>query len=141
MVVKKRSVTTRSNADSSAAETTTRRKVLTAPVVLKLEKNKKKKKKKYSRGSKASQRLAQGTADALYRAANSLGRASKSLSKRSKKSSRKKKDGLVRDSLRNTSRATGKGLTELGKAPNEIAKRIGTKQVRRAVRMIIPFAR
>jgi len=142
MAVKKRSAAIRSRAAASDAGTSdSRRKILTAPVVIKLEKKKKRKKKKYSRGSKAGQRLAQGTADALYTAANSLGRASKSFSKRSKKSSRKKRDGLVRDVLRNASRATGKGMTKLGKAPNKIARRIGTKQIRRAVRIIVPFAR
>jgi hypothetical protein len=115
--------------------------LLTVPTVFKLRKKKGKKKKKYSRGSKGLQRLAQGTSDALSRSANSLSRGTKTFAKRSKKSSRKKRDGLVRDSLRNASRGVSKGMNELGKAPNEIAKRIGTNQVRRAVRLIVPFGR
>lgn len=111
------------------------------PIVIEPVKKKgKKKKKKYTRGTKGIQRLALGVNDALYRSANSVAKAEKTISKRSKKSSRKKKDGLVRDSLRNASRGISDGFTELGKAPNEIAKRIGTKQVRRAFRAFTPIA-
>jgi len=119
--------------------------LFTTPIVIEpVRKKGKKKKKKYTRGTKGIQRLALGVTDALYRSANSVAKAEKTISKRSKKSSRKKKDGLVRDSLRNASRGIGDGFTELGKAPNEIARRIGTGQVRRAFRVftpIVPFGR
>jgi hypothetical protein len=118
--------------------------LFTTPIVIEPVKKKGKKKKKYTRGTKGIQRLALGVTDALYRSANSVAKAEKTISKRSKKSSRKKKDGLVRDSLRNASRGIGDGFTELGKAPNEIARRIGTGQVRRAFRVftpIVPFGR
>lgn len=120
--------------------------LFTTPVVVERvkKKGKNKKKRKYTKGTKGVQRLALGVTDALYRSANSVSKAEKTISKRSKKSSRKKKDGLVRDSLRNASRGVSDGFTELGKAPNEIAKRIGTKQVRRAFRVltpVVPFGR
>lgn len=113
--------------------------LFTTPVVIERVKKKGKKKKKYTKGTKGIQRLALGVTDALYRSANSVAKAEKTISKRSKKSSRKKKDGLVRDSLRNTSRGISDGFTELGKTPNEIAKRIGTRQVRRAFRVVTPL--
>lgn len=114
--------------------------LFTTPVVIERVKKKKgKKKRKYTKGTKGIQRLALGVTDALYRSANSVSKAEKTISKRSKKSSRKKKDGLVRDSLRNTSRGISDGFTELGKAPDEIAKRIGTRQVRRAFKVVTPF--
>jgi hypothetical protein len=113
--------------------------LFTTPIVIEPLKGKRsKKKKKYTRGSKGLQRLAVGVSDAVFRSANSVAKGAKTFSKRSKKSSRKKRDGLVRDSLRNASRGFSDGLTELGKAPNEIAKRIGTGQVRRSFRVFIP---
>lgn len=112
--------------------------LFTTPVVIEALKRKKKKKKKYTQGTKGLQRLAVGVSDAVFRSANSVAKGAKTFSKRSKKSSRKKRDGLVRDSLRNASRGFSDGLTELGKAPNEIAKRIGTGQVRRSFRVFIP---
>jgi len=114
--------------------------LLTTPIVIEPVKRKnKKKKKKYTRGTKGIQRLALGVTDALYRSANSVAKAEKTVSKRSKKSSRKKRDGLVRDSLRNASRGIGDGFTELGKAPNEIARRIGTGRVRRTFKAFVPL--
>jgi len=111
--------------------------LFTAPVVIERLKGKKRKK-KYTKGTKGVQRLAVGVSDAVFRSANSVAKGAKTFSKRSKKSSRKKRDGLVRDSLRNASRGLSDGLTELGKAPNEIAKRISTGQVRRTLRVFIP---
>lgn len=117
--------------------------VYSAPIVIRLERSKKKSKskRKYSRGSKASQRLVQGFADAFSRSANSLRLGTRTFAKRSKRSSKKRKDGLVRDSLRNASRGVGKGMEELGKAPYQVAKRIGTGQVRRAFKIMVPFGR
>jgi hypothetical protein len=113
--------------------------LLTTPVIIKLGKSNKKKKKKYSRGTKGLQRLIVGVSKATSRSANSLAKGTKTFAKRSNKSARKKRDGSIRDSLRNASRGISDGFTELGKAPNEIARRIGTGQVRRAFRVFIPF--
>jgi hypothetical protein len=113
--------------------------LLTTPIVIEPVRGKKKKKRKYSKGTKGVQRLAQGVTDALYRSANSVAKADKTVSKRSKKSARKKRDGLVSDSLRNYSAGVSDGFKELGKAPNEIAKRIGTKRVRRTFKAFIPL--
>ena|ERR1700741_4437312 len=113
--------------------------LLRTPIVLEPLKGRKRKK-KYTQGTKGLQRLTLGVSDALYRSANSVSRATKTFSKRSKKSARKRRDGLVRDSLRNASRGFANGLIELGEAPNEIAQRIGTGQVRRTFRAFIPFA-
>ncbi len=114
--------------------------LLSTPIVIEpIKRRNKKKKKKYSKGTKGVQRLALGVTDALYRSANSVAKAEKTISKRSKKSSRKKRDGLVRDSLRNASRGISDGFTELGKGPNEIARRIGTGRVRRTFKAFIPL--
>jgi hypothetical protein len=118
--------------------------LFTTPVVIEPVRKKKGKKKKYTKGTKGVQRLTLGVSDALFRSANSVAKGAKTFSKRSKKSSRKRRDGLIRDSLRNASRGVGDGLAELGKAPNEIARRISTGQVRKAFRAftpLIPFGR
>jgi hypothetical protein len=109
--------------------------LLVTPVVLTTAK--KKKKKKYSRGTKPFQELAQGLSDSGFRATNSIARSAKTFSKRSKKSSRKKRDGLVRDSVRNLGPSLGDGITELGKAPEALTRRIRTGQIRRAVRLFV----
>lgn len=102
-----------------------------------LESPKKKKKKKYTRNTKAFQELAQGVSDATFRSSNALSTTAKNFAKRSKKSSRKKRDGLLRDLLRNTSKSFGNGASELGRAPDALARRIRTGQIRRAVRSFV----
>ena len=113
--------------------------LLTTPVIIKLGKSRKKSTKKYSRGTKGLQRLIVGVSRAASRSANSLAKGTKTFAKRSNKSARKRRDGVIRDALRNASRGIGDGFTELGKAPDEIARRIGTGQVRRAFRVFTPF--
>jgi hypothetical protein len=111
--------------------------LITTPLVL--EPLKKRKKKKYTRGTKGIQRLTIGVSDALFRTANSVARGTKTFSKRSNKSANRRRDGMVRDSLRNASRGFANGLTELGEAPGEIARQISTGQVRRTFRVLVPF--
>jgi hypothetical protein len=111
--------------------------ILRTPLVYSLKSRKRKK--KYTSGTKGFQRLALGLSDALYRSSNSVSRAARTFSKRSNKSARKRRDGLVRDSLRNASRGFANGLTELGEAPYEVARRIPTGQVRRTFQVLVPF--
>ena len=89
---------------------------------------------KYSRGSKATQKLSLGISKAAYRTVNSFAAGLSTFSDESDKSSRKRRDGMVRDSLRNASKAFEDGLNELGKAPDEIARRISGKTVTRVFR-------
>jgi len=86
-------------------------------------------KRKYSRGSKTTQKLSLGISKAAYRTANSFAAGLSTFSDESDKSSRKRKDGMVRDSLRNASKAFEDGTKELGKAPDEIARRISGKAI------------
>jgi hypothetical protein len=117
--------------------------VLTVPIIIDLGKPRKKgrKKKKYTRGTKAMQRLILGISEAGSRSSNSITKGLRVFAKRSKKSSRKRRDGLVRDSLRNASRGFSDGMNQLGKAPNEIARRIGTRRVWRTFRVLTPGLR
>jgi hypothetical protein len=88
---------------------------------------------RYTKGTRAWQRLTFGSERATYRLANSWARGLRTFVRRSDRSRRRKKDGLIRDSLRNASRGFSVALRELGRAPGEIAWRIGTRNVRRTV--------
>lgn len=114
--------------------------ILTTPIYFKRDRPKKKgkrnRRKKYSRGSKGLQRLIFGFTKAAYRTTNAVARGLNTFAKRSNRSARKRRDGLIRDSLRNVSRGFNSGTRELGKAPDEIARRIGTGNVRRVFRTV-----
>lgn len=105
-------------------------------------KKKGKGKRRYSKGTKGFQKFLLGASRAAYRTANSFADGFDTFAKRSNRSSRRKKDGLIRYSLRNASRGFQDGLDQLGKAPNALAKQIGTNNVRRGFRIVFnPFGR
>lgn len=108
--------------------------VLSTPVYFKRQKAKgrgKRKKKKYTRGTKGLQRLFLGATRAAYRTTNSVTKGLNTFVRRSKRSARKRKDGLIRDSLRNASRGFNSGVKEAGRAPGEVTRKIGRKNVQR----------
>lgn len=115
--------------------------VLTVPIVIERAKRKKRNKKKYTQGTKAIQRLVLGISEAGVRSSNSITKGLRTFTKRSKKSSRKRRDGLVRDSLRNASIGFSDGMNQLGRAPYEIARRVGTGRIWRTFRAFTPRAR
>lgn len=95
--------------------------------------------KRYSKGTKGGQRILFGLSKAGFRVANALAEGTDTFVKRSDSSRSKRKDGFLRDSLRNASRGFSDGFSELGKAPEEIADRISTRRVWRTFRVISPF--
>jgi hypothetical protein len=109
--------------------------LFTAPIVLERTKKGKKKGKRYTSGTKGLQQLALGVSKAAYRSANSFADGFRVFSKQSNKSARRRRDGLIRDSLRNASSGFAEGLTELGRAPGEIARRISSRNVWRTFRI------
>jgi hypothetical protein len=115
------------------------RRLITSAIVLR--RDKKKNRDRYTEGTKSSQRLAFGISKAGYRVANSFAEGMNTFVKRSDDSRERRKDGFIRDSLRNASRGISDGFEELGKAPMEIADRIGTRQVWRIARTFTPFFR
>ncbi len=112
----------------------------TLPIIVKRVKTKKGKK-KYTRGTKALQDLVLGASEAGFRASNSVSKGMKTFVKRTKKSSRKKRDGTIRDALRNASIAFGDGVSELGRVPQDLAKRISTRRAWKTVRTFTPSGR
>ncbi len=100
------------------------------------------KKRKYSRRMRSGQEIERG----MSRAAASLGDAVASTfntyKARSKKSSFKKRDGAVKDALKNWTKAYSKGMKEASDAPYQLVKAVNSskasKQIRDAVKMFSP---
>jgi len=118
------------------------RALITSPVIMVLKRGKSAKKgsrKRYSSGTKAFQRLVLGVSKAAFRSTNSVAKGLKTFAKDSNKSARKRRDGIIRDALRNASSGLSDGFTELGRAPGEIARRVSSRRVWRTVRTFTPL--
>jgi len=114
--------------------------LLTTPMILVREKSgRKRSRKRYTRGAKGFQQLALGISKAAFRVTNSVAKGLGTFARESNKSGRKRRDGIIRDSLRNASSGVSDGLTELGRAPGEVARRINSGRVWRTVRVFTPF--
>jgi|SwirhirootsSR1_FD_contig_21_1834016_length_1030_multi_4_in_0_out_0_2 hypothetical protein len=114
--------------------------MFTAPIVMTLDRRSSKKgRKRYSQGTKGTQRFLFGVSKAGFRVSDSFSRGFDTFVKRSNRSARKRKDGYVRDSLENASRGVGKGLSTLGRAPYDVARRIPTRVVWNTFRVLTPF--
>jgi hypothetical protein len=105
------------------------------PIVLERKKTGGKgKRRRYTRGTGGLQRLTLGLAKGAYRVADSFADGLDTFSKQSNKSSKRRRDGLIRDSLRNASSGIADGLAELGRAPGDVARKIRTRDVWRTFR-------
>lgn len=95
-----------------------------------------KKKRRYSKGLKGSQ----VTARKLTRAGGRLTRAFSSgisdFQKRSDRSSRRKRDGQLRDLVKNSSRSVSKVIRRASKVPVDLSKVIKTKTALRTVKRL-----
>lgn len=100
-------------------------------------KEKKKKKRKYSRGTKALQRLSLGSTRALSRLGKGAEAGFGDLWDRTNKSSRKRRDGAIRDGLKNWARAYDKFARKSSRAPYDFVRELGTQDVRRQYRSFI----
>jgi len=116
------------------------RPLLSGPVYFDFRRKKKgrRRKKKYTRGTKGWQRLTLGFARAGYRTANGFARGFDIFQRRSNRSMRRKRNGIVRDALRNASRGFGRGMSELGRTPFQVARQISTGRPRKLVRQFVP---
>jgi len=80
---------------------------------------KKKGKRRYSRRLKATQKLERGVSKAQRRLASAVLRGVDKWRSDRDRSARKRKDGAVRDSVKNAMRALGKTLSVAAKAPGD----------------------
>lgn len=101
-----------------------------------------KKKRKYSRGLRAGQELERGVSNAATTFSNAIADTFKTYKKKSRSSSVKKRDGAVRDAIKNWTKATGEGMKTASDAPYEFVKTINrgkaSRRIRDAVRMVSP---
>jgi hypothetical protein len=111
--------------------------IISSAIVFEL-KTKNRNRRRFSSGTKDTQRLSLGLSKSAYRVANSFAEGFWTFSDRSEQSSRRRRDGVVRDSLRNASKGVEKGFNELGRAPGEIARRISGRNVWRTFRLFTP---
>jgi hypothetical protein len=97
-------------------------------------KKRRKKKRRYSSGLKQLQQVERGAIKASGRLARAIDRGLRTYRNREDRSSRKRRDGAIRDGLKNWSRAVGRTLRVASRAPNDFTRRFNSKQFSRQVR-------
>jgi len=101
-----------------------------------------KEKRKYSRGLRAGQEMERGFSRAAASLGDAIAETMNTYKERSRASSFKKRDGALRDAIKNWTKATSKGMKTASDAPYEIVKAVNrgkaTKQVRDAIKMFSP---
>lgn len=105
------------------------------PLVVRV-KGKKKKKRKYARGTKDFQIGVRKGTKVGSRIARALASGFSLYSKKANKSSRKKKDGVLRDLLRNSGSGMSRTLRRGSNVPKLLAKTVRKKTVRRSARAV-----
>jgi hypothetical protein len=101
-----------------------------------------KKKRKYSTRLRGGQELERGLSRAAASVGDGIAITFDTYKKRSNASSYKKRDGAVKDALKNWTKAYSKGMKEATDAPYQLVKAINTgkasRRVRDAVKMFAP---
>jgi|SaaInl7_200m_RNA_FD_contig_61_342262_length_1763_multi_7_in_0_out_0_3 hypothetical protein len=103
------------------------------PIILDLKK-KKKKKRRYSNGLDEIQEMERHLTRASHRMVRSVEKGIANYRLNSIKSAKKKRDGAIRDFIPNSGIAMTHALKEVGPIPNDIARAINTKPMRRRIR-------
>jgi hypothetical protein len=107
---------------------------------------KQKKKRKYSRDLKEFQQVERGLAKANRRVARAIASGFNEYYQLDNRSSHKKRDGAIRDALKNWSKSLGKVVRKSSNAPYDVVNAFDTKTIRRTVRRTVrlfasPFLR
>jgi hypothetical protein len=101
-----------------------------------------KEERKYSRRMRGMQELERGMSKAGASLGDAIAATFNTYKDRSRASSFKKRDGAVKDALRNWTKAYSKGMKEASDAPYHLVKAVNrgkaTKQIRDAVKMFSP---
>jgi X-X-X-Leu-X-X-Gly heptad repeat protein len=113
------------------------RPVIRRPIVYKRRKSGGRKR-KYSRGMKDPQKLERGFVGAVERLARGVTDGLSEYRKERNRSARRKRDGAIRDAVRNVSRGLRDGLTTAAKAPTDFSRHVTTKRLTRLVMPPIP---
>lgn len=93
----------------------------------------KKKKRRYSTGLELMQRRQRGVVQAFARAAEAVAVGAATYRDRSEASAFKKRDGAVRDRLKNWSKAVNKAMKVARKVPRDLVKPIDTPETQRII--------
>jgi hypothetical protein len=101
-----------------------------------------KEKRRYSRRMRGSQEIERGVSKAAASLGDAVAATFNSYKDRSNASSFKKRDGAVKDGIKNWTKAYGKGMKKASDAPYQVVKAVNTskasKQIRDAVKMFAP---
>jgi hypothetical protein len=97
----------------------------------------KRRKRKYSRGLREVQRWERGTARASRRIGRAIAAGLDTYFERRERSSYKRRDGAIRDALKNWSKGMSKTLRKASDAPYDIVKALDTRSVRRTVKLVV----
>jgi hypothetical protein len=101
-----------------------------------------KEKRKYSRRMRGGQEIERGVSRAAASLGDAVAATFNSYKDRSRKSSFKKRDGAVKDALKNWTKAYSKGMKKASDAPYQLVKAVNSskasKQIRDAVKMVSP---
>ena len=100
------------------------------------------KKREYSRRLRSAEKIERGMSRASASLGNAVAATFNSYKDRSDASAYKKRDGAVKDALKNWTKAYGKGMKEASDVPYELVKSVtsgkGSKQIRDAMKMFAP---
>ncbi len=108
------------------------------PIVYKRRKSGGRRKKKYSRGLKDPQKAERGISRAAERLARAVTDGLSEYRKKTNRSARRKRDGAIRDAVRNVSRGLREGLSTAAKAPTDFSRNVTTKRLSRLVLPPLP---
>ncbi|HSS75633.1 MAG TPA: hypothetical protein VLV54_02710 [Thermoanaerobaculia bacterium] len=103
------------------------------PIVYERKKKKGKRKKKYSRGLKEPQRLEKGISRAAERIADAVADGFSEYRDRRDKSAGKKRDGAIKDAVRNVGRGLEEAIGTAAKVPTDLTKRMSGRRLTRMV--------
>ena len=99
-------------------------------------------KRKYSRRTRGVQEVEHGVSKAAASLGEAVATTFRTYKKREKASSYKKRDGAIKDAVKNWTKAYGKGMKEASDVPYQLVKSVNSskasKQIRDAVKMFAP---
>lgn len=114
--------------------------VIERPIIYERKRSKGRKKKKYSRGLKDAQYLEEDASRALNRVADAVADGIGKYREKRDKSAGKKRDGAIKDALRNTGRGLTKALDKAARAPSDLTRRATSKRIKRTLVVPPPFS-
>jgi hypothetical protein len=110
------------------------------PIVYEVTRGKKRRgKRRYSRGRKDPQRVEEGITRSLEELTDGIARGVNKYRRRRDDSARRKKDGALKDGLRNIGRGTETALRRAARAPTELTRPLTLKRVSRLLVPRIPL--